>query len=538
MILSLIFVWLSAFLLAQVSRAAPGPVCIPRPSPNCITSDPALIWLGSKLSPSAAIACRGSPLQLHNYGRYWGTQFGKNASVVVYPTTKEDVSFAVQAARNASAGNDFAFVCGAHSMTGASSATGFIIDLSWMNGTKIEHDVKLDDVVVKAAIAYQGGALWSQVDGATSGSGYTAVGARVSDVGVGGFSTGGGIGFLAGAYGYAGDRLRAMEIVLMSGEIVLATKTNKYADLFWAIQGGGGQFGIVTKFYQEAAAEPTTVQFHLWFIGEDSIEQAQENTVKFFNEHNDPFSLMYYALSFLPAQLTEGTIGLHNILVAAYFNNPLNPASQKDFNTTYADLISGLNITYQKHIEVPYSFATQVIDTFFPHGFRRGFYGPQTTTVTVDYLQAIKKTFDHYINTIVSRGDLPASALWALQYMSPGLSGNLPKSDTETSWPHSVSAHQTLFSPAWLNSENDKLVVEDNDMFNKITWDHQDKLGKFIADYPNYISPGVSGSRVWGSNVAKLVDLKGTYDPECRIHSGRVFASKACIAGGWANIYA
>lgn len=45
-----------------------------------------------------------------------------------------------------------------------------------------------------------------------------------------------------------------MEVVLVSGQIVTATATNTYSDLFWALQGGGGQFGIVTKFYQKAAA--------------------------------------------------------------------------------------------------------------------------------------------------------------------------------------------------------------------------------------------------------------------------------------------
>jgi len=106
-------------------------------------------------------------------------------------------------------------------------------------------------------VEYEGGSDWLGVQTATNGSGYMAVGARPSTVGVGGFSNGGGIGFLAGAYGYAIDSLRAMEIFLLSGKIVYATKTNAYSDLFWALQGGSGQFAIGTKFYQEAAPEPT-----------------------------------------------------------------------------------------------------------------------------------------------------------------------------------------------------------------------------------------------------------------------------------------
>lgn len=73
---------------------------------------------------------------------------------------------------------------------------------------------------------------------------------------MGGFSTGRGIGSMSNAYGYAIDRLVALEIVLPSEELVFATKTNQNSDLFWAFQGGSGQFGIVTKFYQKAFRTP------------------------------------------------------------------------------------------------------------------------------------------------------------------------------------------------------------------------------------------------------------------------------------------
>ena len=223
---------------------------------ECIQNDPSLLRLSKQLSVQSAISCLGSPLQQHNAHRYWGIQFGKNASVVVYPFSTGDVSLAVKAANGSPKGKNFAFVSGAHSMTNASSANGFIIDLSWLNKTKVIPNYKVDGKIL-TVIEYEGGSNWLGVQTATNGSGYTAVGARMSTVGVGGFSTGGGIGFLAGAYGYATDRLRALEIVLMSGDIVYATKTNAYSDLFWALQGGGGQFAIVTKFYQEAAPEPT-----------------------------------------------------------------------------------------------------------------------------------------------------------------------------------------------------------------------------------------------------------------------------------------
>lgn len=132
-----------------------------------------------------------------------------------------------------------------------------VINLSYMNKTQIIPAFTTSNGSIVPIIAYQGGSDWAQVLATTGGSGHTAVGARDSKVGVGGFSTGGGIGFLAGAYGYATDRLIALEVVLPTEEVINATKQNKYSDLFFAFQGGGGQFGLVTTFYQKAAPEPT-----------------------------------------------------------------------------------------------------------------------------------------------------------------------------------------------------------------------------------------------------------------------------------------
>jgi FAD/FMN-containing dehydrogenase len=126
-----------------------------------------------------------------------------------------------------------------------------------MNTTIIYPNFVTSDGRNVPVFSYQGGATWAQVESSAGGSGLVVVGSRCSSVGVGGFSTGGSIGFLAGAYGYAIDRLVALKVVLPSGDVVNATRQNEYADLFWALQGGGGQFGIVTTFYQEALPEPT-----------------------------------------------------------------------------------------------------------------------------------------------------------------------------------------------------------------------------------------------------------------------------------------
>ena len=105
---------------------------------------------------------------------------------------------------------------------------------------------------------------------------------------------------MANAYGYAVDRFIVLEVVLPSGELVYATKTNRFSDLFWAIQVGSGQFGIVTMSYQKAFRDPKDVRVDFHVVANNSVDQSFRNTESFFRQHSDSFSLMYYALAYLP----------------------------------------------------------------------------------------------------------------------------------------------------------------------------------------------------------------------------------------------
>lgn len=128
---------------------------------------------------------------------------------------------------------------------------------------------------------------------------------------------------------------------------------------------------------------------------------------------------------------------------------------------------------------------------------------------------------------------------WIIQYMSPGMNGNLPKSDAESAWPHSKSGHQTLFSPAWLQAENDQIVLDTNTAYNDLTFARNDEVKTPLHDYINYISPptetkdgrkGWKGTRYWGGNIPRLNQIKEKYDPKCFFHSGPTFGSKGCKA--------
>jgi FAD binding domain len=164
--------------------------------------------------------------------------FDKRPAVVVACATDDDVVAAVRFAREE--GWEVAVRAGGHNGAGFGSIDGgLVVDLRGVR------DVEVDPT--RKTVRVGGGCTWGEVDRATGEHGLATPSGIVSTTGVGGLTLGGGLGHLTRKFGLTIDNLLEADVVLASGELVRAAD-DEHPDLFWALRGGGGNFGAVTSF--------------------------------------------------------------------------------------------------------------------------------------------------------------------------------------------------------------------------------------------------------------------------------------------------
>ncbi|HYA44961.1 MAG TPA: FAD-binding oxidoreductase, partial [Acidimicrobiales bacterium] len=170
--------------------------------------------------------------------RVYNGMIDKRPAAILRCTGTADVAAAVRLAR--SEGLDLSIRGGGHSAPGfGTNDGGIVLDLNL-----------LQDVVVnpgERTARAGGGCTWRVFNEATGAHGLATTGGIIGSTGIGGLTLGGGIGYLARRYGLTCDNLVSAEVVLADGSVVLASD-HEYDDLFWALRGGGGNFGVVTTF--------------------------------------------------------------------------------------------------------------------------------------------------------------------------------------------------------------------------------------------------------------------------------------------------
>jgi FAD/FMN-containing dehydrogenase len=162
----------------------------------------------------------------------------KRPAAVVRCTGTADVAAVIGVAR--SEGLDLSVRGGAHSAPGfGTNDGGLVIDLSGLQDVVVDADQQ----TARAG----GGCTWAGFNEATNAYGLATTGGIIGSTGIAGLTLGGGIGYLARKYGLSCDNLLSAEVVTADGDVITANE-NDHSDLFWALRGGGGNFGVVTTF--------------------------------------------------------------------------------------------------------------------------------------------------------------------------------------------------------------------------------------------------------------------------------------------------
>jgi FAD/FMN-containing dehydrogenase len=211
----------------------------------------------------------------------YNASIDKEPAIIARPTGVADVADAVNFARDARL--PLTVRCGGHAVAGTSANEGgVLLDLSGLKGTEVN--------LARGTAIAQGGALWGEYDRDTAMRGVATPGGRVTSTGVGGFTLGGGYGWLSPKYGLTCDNLVGADVVTADGRLVHVSETD-HPDLLWALRGAGANFGVVVNYELRVHPLPPLLLAGLLVVpnddgaGEivrayrDALEQAPEEVV-------------------------------------------------------------------------------------------------------------------------------------------------------------------------------------------------------------------------------------------------------------------
>ncbi|KAK1243480.1 hypothetical protein MKX07_004108 [Trichoderma sp. CBMAI-0711] len=252
----------------------------------------------------------------------------------------------------------FAVKSGGHAaFAGASNVeSGVTIDLIHLNQLALSAD--------KTQASIGAGNMWYDVYAYLQPENVTVIGGRVSAIGVGGLTLGGGLSFFSSQHGWACDNANAYQVVLADGSIREVSYSSRYSDLYWALRGGGNNFGIVTRF--DLAAYP---QGDLWAGSETFLytnETAAAINSAFYylgiNAPSDPYAQVIIAYAYAQSQ---------DVFVIAsdlQYAKPIpNPVALQNFTSVAGAIASTLRVVDLANLTVEFNNSN-------PGGFRQTYW--------------------------------------------------------------------------------------------------------------------------------------------------------------------
>jgi FAD/FMN-containing dehydrogenase len=421
--------------------------------------------------------------------KVFNAMIDRRPSVVVRCTSTEDVVAAVNYARENEL--DLAVRGGGHSVPGFGTADdAVVVDLSGMT------DVQVDPEAQTARA--QGGATWGMFNDATGAHGLATTGGVVSTTGVGGLTLGGGIGYLTRGVGLSCDNLVSAEVVTADGKVLTASEAEN-DDLFWALRGGGGNFGVVTTF--EFRLHPVTDIYGgpMFFDAEDAgtVLRAYREFIADAPEQFGGFPAWQIAppLPFIPEERHgETMLAFVGCWAGALDEGEAVLAPMRDAAPVVAEHVGPM----------PYPALNSAFDALYPPGGLQHYWKANFVTELTD--AAIDAHLEHgpkvpVVNSTVHIYSINGAA-------------NRVASDA-TAFAYRDATFATVIAGMWPDAADN----EDN-----IKWvrDYYDATAPLSEEggYVNFMS-GDDQERIkanYKGNYDRLVDVKRKYDPDNLFH--------------------
>jgi FAD/FMN-containing dehydrogenase len=426
----------------------------------------------------------------------WNGTVDRRPRLIARCTGTADVAAAIRFARDRDL--EIAVRSGGHNVAGTAVCDdGIVIDLSAMRGVAVHPDSHTAHV--------QGGALWGDVDHETQAHGLATTGGIVGHTGVGGLSLGGGLGWLMRKHGLTVDNLVEAEVVTAEGEIIRAS-AHEHPDLFWALRGGGGNFGVVSSFRFALHPVGPTITAGPVFWPADDTAPVLRYYRDFLADAPDELGTIVRlgAIPPLPAISAE----LHfrpAIAVSCCYAGPVDDGERaiqalRRFGTPLVDLVGPtLYVDHQSGI-----------DDTVPHGWH--YYWKATS---------LRGLSDEVIDVVAAQAHRARSprSYTALFHMG-GAVARVP--GDATAYPDRDVAHNIVIDAVWLPDQDDTVAAAE------IAWarDFLQALEPHRAGvYVNFLDADDDASRVreaYGdATYRRLAEVKAKYDPENVFHHNK-----------------
>ena len=379
---------------------------------------------------------------------------------------------------------------GGHSVAGLSSCQGgLVIDLTRLRGVNVDP--------VTRRVSVQGGALWGDVDRETQAFGLVVPGGVVSETGVGGLTLGGGEGWVRRKYGLTIDSLRSATVVCADGSVHVASEASD-PDLFWALRGGGGNFGVVTHFEFEAHPVGPIVAFAGVFYRSSDAAQILRKWRDHISDAPDEVTSVAVGIS-MPADpgLPEGVHNQSCLVIGGVFVGDVDEGMKvlqplRELGTPLADISQPM----------PFSAVNAAFDPFFPMGTYQSYWKAQN-------LDALP---DEVIDVVAARADTrPSPVTLAALFHMGGAINRVGTADT--AYGERTAQWLSSFDGNWEDPKDN----EANIAWVRNAFDEVAKFGKGTT-YTNFTgqadeSAAALAANAYGPNTERLRRVKKQFDP-------------------------